>query len=106
MNNFIMHCAGRILILWDPLKVDVTELEMTAQVIHCIITCKVTSISFQVSFVYAFHIIVARRSFWNNIKELGANCLLSWLIMGDFNNVLKFDEKCNGVDVTHMRLGL
>ncbi|XP_022867239.1 uncharacterized protein LOC111386969 [Olea europaea var. sylvestris] len=32
--------------------------------------------------------------------EFNANVWLPWLILGDYNNVLKFDEKCNGADVT------
>ncbi|XP_022857249.1 uncharacterized protein LOC111378309 [Olea europaea var. sylvestris] len=36
----------------------------------------------------------------NIIMELNENVSLPWLILGDYRNVLKFDEKCNGVDVT------
>lgn len=32
--------------------------------------------------------------------EFVLNCSTPWLIMGDFNNVLRFDEKSNGADVT------
>lgn len=41
---------------------------------------------------------MSQTALWNNIKEFGLNCSVPWLTMGDFN-VLKFDEKCNGVDV-------
>lgn len=37
--------------------------------------------------------------------ELGTNCSLSFLIISFFNNMLKFDEKCNQVDVTPYETG-
>lgn len=98
INNFNMHDAGRILILWNPLKIGLEVVECTQQAIHCLATCKVTSFTFNVSFVYAFHTVVTRRPLWNNLMDL--NISLPWLILGDFNNVLKFDEKCNGLEVT------
>lgn len=32
--------------------------------------------------------------------EFNARVSLPWMILGDYNNVLKFDDKCNGADVT------
>lgn len=32
--------------------------------------------------------------------EVGLDCSMPWLIMGDFNNALHFDERRNGADVT------
>ncbi|XP_022876816.1 uncharacterized protein LOC111395022 [Olea europaea var. sylvestris] len=100
VNNFCTHRAGQIFILWNPSKVKLEVLETNPQVIHCIATCKVTFYTFLVSFVYAFHTIVNRRPLWNNIMDFNANVSLPWMILGDFNNVLKFDEKSNGAEVT------
>ncbi|XP_022862530.1 uncharacterized protein LOC111382721 [Olea europaea var. sylvestris] len=99
-NNFRHHKAGCILVLSNSLKAELEVLDTTAQVIHCSITCKVTSRTFLVNFVYAFHTIVNCRPLWDNIEEFGLNCTLPWLALGDFNNVLNFDEKSNGADVT------
>lgn len=99
-DNFLSHPAGRILILWDQAKAELRVLETTPQVIHCEVTCKVTSNTFRLSFVYGFHSIVTRRTLWSNLIEFGAACSIPWLIMGDFNNVLRTDERCNGADVT------
>ncbi|XP_022858354.1 uncharacterized protein LOC111379243 [Olea europaea var. sylvestris] len=100
VNNFCTHRVSRILVLWSPSKVKLEVLEMTPQIIHCIATYKVTSYTFLVSFVYDFHTIVSRRPLWNNIMDLRANVSLPWMILGDFNNVPKFDEKSNGAEVT------
>ncbi|XP_022873326.1 uncharacterized protein LOC111392262 [Olea europaea var. sylvestris] len=75
-------------------------MEVHSQIIHCKATYKVTSFTFLVSFVYGFHTMVNQRPLWNTIIELNENVSLPWLILGDYNNVLKFDEKCNGADVT------
>ncbi|XP_022880649.1 uncharacterized protein LOC111397917 [Olea europaea var. sylvestris] len=99
-NNFAYHDAGQILILWDFLNVDLDVLEATTQLIHYSITCKVTSRTFFVSFVYAFNIIVPRRPLWHDLEVFGLNCSSPWLVLGDFNNVLNFDEKSNGADIT------
>lgn len=100
VNNFATQQAGRILIIWDLLKVELDVLEITAQVIHCLATCKVTSYTFHISFMYALHTTVTRRPLWNNIMEFGSKVALPWMIVGDFNNMLKSDERSNGVEVT------
>ncbi|XP_022891840.1 uncharacterized protein LOC111406687 [Olea europaea var. sylvestris] len=104
VNNFGTHRSERILILWNPSKVFLDVMEVHPEIIHCKATCKVTSYSFLVSFVYGFHTVVNRRPLWNNIMEFNANVSSPWLILGDYNNVLKFDEKCNGADVTPYKI--
>ncbi|XP_022848848.1 uncharacterized protein LOC111371175 [Olea europaea var. sylvestris] len=98
-NNFATHKGGRILILWNPSKVILDVMEVHPQIIHCKAICKVTSFTFLVSFVYGFHTMVCRRPLWENIMDFNTNVALPWMILGDFNNVLKFDEKSNGADV-------
>lgn len=100
ISNFLTHQAGQILTSWNVMKVNLEVLETTLQVIRCTATCNISLLTFLVSFVYAFYTIVSRRSLWNNIMEFVLNCSLSWSIMGDFNNIYKFDEKCNGTEVT------
>ncbi|XP_022852083.1 uncharacterized protein LOC111373750 [Olea europaea var. sylvestris] len=99
-ENFPSHPAGRILILWDQTKVNLCVLEAAPQVIHCEVTCKVTSFAFRLSFVYGFHSIVTRRPLWSNLIDFGATCSIPWMVMGDFNCILSPDEKCNGAEVT------
>lgn len=54
-NNFALHQPGRILILWNPSKVDATVVDMNSQLIHLSITCKVSSQTFLVTFVYGWY---------------------------------------------------
>ena len=100
IDNFHLHQADRIFILWDLAKVQVELVDMTPQVIHCKASCKVTSITFYMSFVYAFHLVVGRRLLWLNLMDFGTRITSPWLALGDFNCVLKAEEKCNGLPVS------
>lgn len=50
-DNFYLHDAGRIFVLWDLIKVHLELIDMGPQVVHCRARFKVTSISFHISFV-------------------------------------------------------
>lgn len=98
--NFQAHPAGRIVVLWDPSKVCIEQMEVSPQAIHCAVTCKVTTVFFTVSFVYALHSIVSRRPLWYDLVDFGQRLNSPWLVVGDFNSVLSPDERCNGVPVS------
>ncbi|GFS43643.1 hypothetical protein Acr_00g0086140 [Actinidia rufa] len=94
-DNFNQHPNGRIMIIWKTDKVDLQMLDCSEQVIHCLATCKVTDTRFCISFVYAFNTIMGRRPLWANLDKFNETLRDLWLILGDFNNVLKMDEKSN-----------
>ena len=99
-DNFQLNPNGRILILWKEDKVNMDIIEKTDQVIHCLATCKSSSIKFHISFVYAFNSIVGRRPLWDNLRRFNSSVELPWILLGDFNNVRSRDEKANGLPVT------
>ncbi|XP_057953041.1 uncharacterized protein LOC131147481 [Malania oleifera] len=99
INNFSLH-KGRILVLWNPQRIQLQAIEYSAQVIHCSVKCLTTLNDFRVSFVYGFHTIVNRRELWRNLVQTGMDCCHPWTVMRDFNNVLNSYEKLNGVPVT------
>ena len=96
VNNFQTHAGGRILILFDPKRIRLEALEILPQVIHCRVSCLVSSISFLLSSVYGFNSIVARRDLWENLKNWGGSLSEPWLLMGDFNSILKEEERVGG----------
>ncbi|KAK6162607.1 hypothetical protein DH2020_002448 [Rehmannia glutinosa] len=102
--NFHTHPNGRILVLWNPATVILEELDISPQLIHCAITCKVSSVSLLASFIYGYHTVGSRKPLWDNLISFGENCSLPWIAIGDFNNVLNVNEKCNGKDVTSKEL--
>ena len=100
VNNFSSHGAGRILVIWNPMKVSLVSIETNAQAMHCKISCNISKVSFFVSFIYGFHSIVARRPLWENLKVHGSQLMAPWMVLGDFNNVLHDGERVNGADIS------
>jgi len=100
VNNFASHGGGRILILYDPLKIQLDTLEILPQIIHCRVVCKVSSVSFLGSFVYGFHSIVARRSLWENLIRWGGYSIGALVTDGGFQQYLETGGEgvwCGGV---------
>ncbi|KAL3646608.1 hypothetical protein CASFOL_009575 [Castilleja foliolosa] len=100
VNNFDTHVAGRILVLWNPSKVSMEPISISPQVIHFKATCKVSSVSTRLSFIYGLHSIIDRRPLWTNLSDFSGQNRSPWLLLGDFNNVLCSGDRQNGVDVT------
>ncbi|XP_074300594.1 uncharacterized protein LOC141631877 [Silene latifolia] len=90
-TNHQCHDGGRIWILWKEDRFNVTMVEMTAQFIHLKVKDILTSKQFLVTYVYGFNKIEDRAPLWNDLIRLTATD--PWIILGDFNNVLKADEK-------------
>lgn len=63
VHNFLLNTMGQILVLWNPLKVDLSVISVIEQSIHVQITCLSTKTVFCASFVYGFNTIVQRRAF-------------------------------------------
>lgn len=99
-ENFDLAKGGRIAVLWNPAKVEFHILQKHPQVLHCKLKCKVSSFLSTVSFVYAANSLVSRREVWMNLVGFGETLQEPWLVLGDFNNVLKPGERCNGRDVS------
>lgn len=96
IDNFANANGGRIVIFWNPASVDLEEIQKHGQIVHCIVKCKVSSVTTRISFIYAANSLISRREVWQNLCDYGDQLNDPWLILGDFNNVLKPDERCNG----------
>ncbi|KAK6143045.1 hypothetical protein DH2020_023393 [Rehmannia glutinosa] len=66
------------------------------QVIHAFITCKISGNRFLASFVYGFHSKADRCPLWANLVHTRTIYSRPRLLLGDFNSVLKSDERRNG----------
>lgn len=67
ISNHEEYDGGRLLVVWNPSIIDCVPLEITAQVIHCSITDKVSSISFICNFVYGLRSIPDIRDLWASL---------------------------------------
>ena len=99
-DNFQHSPNGRILIIWKGDMVDLEIKDSNAQVMNCLATCKSTSKKFYISFVYALNKVVERRPLWRDLCRFSSSIDLPWILLGDFNVVLKGEEKANGLPVT------
>ncbi|CAF2053904.1 unnamed protein product [Brassica oleracea var. botrytis] len=85
--------SGGLSLLWKK-GVDLTILEALPNLIDTTITFKgVTSF---VTFVYGAPAAENRAAFWAKLNEVGAGRDTSWLITGDFNDILDNSEKVGG----------
>lgn len=82
LNNFEAHEGGRILILWNPLKVLVELLSYTSQIRHTKVTCKISNSTFFVSFVYGMNTTLEKRPLWKSLVEFGRDLNESWMLLG------------------------
>lgn len=91
-ENFDLVKGGRILIIWNPLRVEMNDIVKEEQVIHSSITCRLTNNSFKFSVVYGFWHVADRRSLWDSLLT---NVPLDFpaLVAGDFNCVLDPSER-------------
>ncbi|GFZ04425.1 hypothetical protein Acr_16g0010490 [Actinidia rufa] len=99
VDNFSHHPNGRILVIWKEDLAQLDVIQATNQVIHYLVTCKITAISFYISYVYAFNTVVERHPLWHNLCRFRFS-QNPWILLGDFNNVLSSEERINGQPVS------
>ncbi|XP_026448145.1 uncharacterized protein LOC113348541 [Papaver somniferum] len=93
-NNSIIHnstdsCIGNLWVMWSLNVSDPVVLNCSKQAI----TIGVDGV--HISFVHASSVQTTRRNLWNELN-MGAQ-QVPWLVIGDFNCVLRNDEKKGGV---------
>lgn len=87
--NYKDHPNGRIWLMWRN-NVNIQIIETTDQYIHC----KVRKDSFKslLTVVYARNDVTLRHQLWNQLAQAGTNVQDTWLLSGDFNNVLTSED--------------
>ncbi|XP_071699442.1 uncharacterized protein [Rutidosis leptorrhynchoides] len=86
-----------MIIGWDPNKVKVLVVHMNKQVTHCFVETVVDKSTFYCSFVYASNYGIQSRRLWSDLSRHKALAgRFPWVILGDFNVTLKFEEHSDG----------
>lgn len=85
--------SGGLALLWKD-GVDISVLTSSANVIDTKVNFKKKSSD--ISFVYGAPQQENRAAFWNFMAGLGETKSSSWLITGDFNDILDNNEKVGG----------
>ncbi|XP_074267357.1 uncharacterized protein LOC141590687 [Silene latifolia] len=92
VNNDIRD-GGRIWILWNPSIFNVSIIKKEVQVIHLHVSHLQSGYNWVCSMVYGCNKDSDRHDLWNSLVQMKAICVEPWIVMGDFNNVLHFDER-------------
>ncbi|XP_074288930.1 uncharacterized protein LOC141614073 [Silene latifolia] len=91
VNNDIKG-KGRIWVLWDPYQFAVVEIGMELQVIHLKVTHLPSGFTWVNSMIYGCNKDHERKELWSSLIQLKTGLTDPWLIMGDSNNVLHYNE--------------
>ncbi|KAL5555562.1 hypothetical protein UlMin_037798 [Ulmus minor] len=93
--------AGGLCIAWKG-EMDLEPIFMTKNVISCIVYNGSLRLPWLVSVVYGPHSRAAKIEFWGSFERVASRFSGPWLIMGDFNAVLRSSERVGGRTVDPM----
>lgn len=85
--------SGGLSLFWKD-RVDLSILETSPNLIDTQVTHK--GVTTFISFIYGAPAMANRSSFWSKLAEVGQGRDSSWLITGDFNDILNNAEKTGG----------
>ena len=91
--------AGGLWLLWKKEDVEVIVPSVTEQEIHATIKVRDLDFSWIISPIYASPRLTQRKIMWDNLSQVAQLHNLSWLLLGDFNEVLSSDDKLGGRQV-------
>ncbi|KAL5127208.1 hypothetical protein HKD37_14G039672 [Glycine soja] len=92
LDNYSSHSNGRIWLNWDTNKVTIKYIRETSQLLHCGV--------YDLTAIYALNKLDQRRTLWTDIECIHGNQHGPWVLLGDFNNVLKAKDRVGGNLVT------
>ncbi|XVF22870.1 hypothetical protein REPUB_Repub12eG0208500 [Reevesia pubescens] len=95
--------SGGIWILWNTSFGRVQILSKTQQFITLLVDDKL-GFSWAITAVYASPIPAVRDTFWQFMRDFDELDNISWLLIGDFNQILSSDEKQGGNRECHRRM--
>lgn len=98
-DNTCLDSKGRIWLVWNPRGVDVTVLQSSLQYIHCCVRDSAKNMKFEFTAVYGLHTVDDRKGLWDDLKSLETGIQDPWLVMRDFNAVLKQEDRKNGSQI-------
>ncbi|GKA52512.1 putative reverse transcriptase domain-containing protein, partial [Tanacetum coccineum] len=98
LNDSSKGC--RIAVGWDTSVMIVQLLQQTNQIMHFLVMYLKDSRQMHVSMVYGENSPRARLKLWSDLIEINATVgIYPWVMLGDFNVVLKINENTNGMNV-------
>lgn len=104
VTNLFNHYNGRICITWRPDYFIIVPITMADQMITCEVEYISLQVTFHLFFVDAHNTKEERKELWRSLMDHYATCSKPWLVLGDFNIVLKTTDKigCNPMTWTEV----
>ncbi|XP_048502962.1 uncharacterized protein LOC125498737 [Beta vulgaris subsp. vulgaris] len=84
---------GRIWLLWDSSRMDVNIARASNQFIHVEVSHRSSGKKFWFTAIYGVNDAAGRQQLWRDLVDIKRGIQSAWIIGGDFNNVLNFDER-------------
>ncbi|XP_070021780.1 uncharacterized protein [Nicotiana sylvestris] len=92
LTNLEYHYNGRIWITWRPDYYKVILMSMLAQVIKCEVHHIPLQMTFELCYVYALNTREERKDLWDKLVSHSRRCTRPWMVLGDFNTILKTED--------------
>ncbi|XP_058726404.1 uncharacterized protein LOC131597745 [Vicia villosa] len=96
LDNYDNHYNGRIWISWNNRKYDIKMVRETDQLLHCGVYDSRGDFLYWLTTIYALNQLDKRKVLWRDIDGISANQSGPWCLIGDFNNVIKAQDKVGG----------
>ncbi|KAK9704781.1 hypothetical protein RND81_07G010500 [Saponaria officinalis] len=103
VNNYQFHPNGRIWLAWNKTRVRLEVFHLSTQMITGVVNTG--SCIFWLSIVYGLNYRAERQELWHDLASLSTGCSMPWILMGDFNVVLRDDEKKSAGMFDHGSMG-
>ncbi|XP_058751689.1 uncharacterized protein LOC131624791 [Vicia villosa] len=96
-DNYSCHPNGRLWLGWDKDYWEVNITHKSEQHMHC--EMKTEQSHMYVTLVYAHNQLEKCKKLWKDISLIAPQIQDPWMIIGDYNNVLKLHDRIGGNDV-------
>lgn len=95
-KNLYHHYDGRVWITRRPDCLQVVLISRTAQPVTCHVNEMTLKASYLLTVANAFNTKDEKRSLWEYLEELSLGVNMPLIVTGDFNSVLKFEDRVGG----------
>ncbi|XP_075645819.1 uncharacterized protein LOC142616982 [Castanea sativa] len=92
----IIGYAGRLWLLWNSDRVEITPLMSTEQEIHVMVKVRNSKLDWLFTVVYASPRSAERNILWNNLNKVAELHNMPWVLVGDFHEPFQAEDKFGG----------
>lgn len=103
LDNCDKHENGIFGVFWDDNRMKIEPIKSMYQMIHCKVYDTTGRFMKWMTLIYALNQLEMRKNMWQNIEELHSQQHGPWMLIGDFNNVVKVEEKIGGSMVSEKK---